>query len=165
MGGARRCVTTVGRRFFQIRSLENYPVEVDRKVPAGAMCFVGTHRSYAESASMYIHTASANRCNFRPPLQPWWTRARRCNRVLELWNERRGGQEEAHRRQNWCGRTLLNRLRTTLPGTTLDRVLEWISSMHGYLLAQRGWRYPPRNRPRFRCLLGSKRGATLLQPH
>jgi hypothetical protein len=27
-------------RFFQIRSLENYPLKVDRKVPAGAMCLV-----------------------------------------------------------------------------------------------------------------------------
>src|SRR5687768_664234 len=30
--GARRCLTTVGRRFFQIRSLENYPLDVDREV-------------------------------------------------------------------------------------------------------------------------------------
>jgi len=35
--GTRQCSRTVGCRFFQIRSLGKYLLEVGREVPAGAM--------------------------------------------------------------------------------------------------------------------------------
>ena len=58
MVGARWCCITVGRRFFQIRSLENYPVEGDRKVPTGmALLVKATARFYAKLDHLYIQPA------------------------------------------------------------------------------------------------------------
>jgi hypothetical protein len=38
--GTRRCCHTVGCRYFQIRSLGKYLLEVDREVPAGKVCLM-----------------------------------------------------------------------------------------------------------------------------